>query len=263
MFRSHLGLAALVVLAIFSSPSSAGLLASGGPRTFTLGADGCYLCPSVVDCNGSLDFGPNVESKEPPFADAFFRLDDYADDPGAYRPAARSAPWARIRDTGFVPSFGSERSSHFSGAWFSGGSLSGGGGSGAGGGGANGPGFLGLGGSIHEGVEFGPFHGGLGTSLVSGPGSNQDPGLGLDPNGSGDGFGGGIIVRHLPGSGPISPPNGPTPPDPDPTPPGPHAPSPSAVPEPASLILGCLGAMALFAAWRRRNANGGWRMEKE
>jgi hypothetical protein len=252
MSRSHLGLAALAVLAIFSSPSSAGLLASRVPRTFTLGAGGCCPGPTAVDCCGSLDFGPNVESKEPPFADAFFRLDDNGDDPGAYRPATRSAPWATIRDTGFMPLFGSERTSPLSGQWFSGGSLSGGGGPGAGGGGANDPGFLGLGGSIHEGGEFGPFHEGLGTSLASGPGSNQDPGLGLDPNGSGTGSGGGIIVRHLPGSGPIPPPNGPTPPDPDPTPPGPHDTPPSAVPEPASLILGCLGAMAFFATRRRR-----------
>jgi hypothetical protein len=249
MCRSHLGLAALAALAIFSSPSSAGLLGLRGPRTFTFGAGGCCPCPTVVDCCGSYDIGPNVESKEPPFADAFFRLDAYADDPGADQPAARSVPWATMRDTGFIPSFGSERATPFSGAWFSGGSRSGGGGSGAGGGGGNGPGFLGLGGSIHEGGEFGPFHEGLGTLLVSGPGPNQDPGLGHDLNGGGTGSGG--------GSGPIPPPNGPTSPDPDPTPPVPHDTPPSAVPEPASLILGCLGAMALIASRRRRKANGG------
>jgi hypothetical protein len=252
MPRSNLGLAALAALVIFSSPSSAGLLASRGPRTFTLGAGGCCPCPTVVDCCGSFDFGPNVESKEPPLADAFFRLDDYAGDPGAYQPAARSVPWATMRDTGFIPSFGSERATPFSGVRLSGGSMSGGGGSGAGGGGANGPSFLDLGGSIHEGGEFSPFHEGLGTSLASGPWPNQDPGLGLDPNGSGNGSGGGIIVRNLPESGPIPPSNGPTQPDPDPTPPGPLVTPPSAVPEPASLILGCLGAMALFATWRRR-----------
>jgi len=252
MSRSHLGLAALAALAIFSSPSSAGLLASRGPRTVALGAGGCCPGPTVVDCCGSYDFGPTVESKEPPFADAFFRLDAYADDPGADQPAARSVPGAAMRDTGFIPSFGSERATPFSGVRLSGGSMSGGGGSGAGGGGANGPGFLDLGGSIHEVGEFGPFHEGLGTLLVSGPGPNQDPGLGLDPNGSGNGSGGGIIVRNPPGGGPIPPTNGPTSPDPDPTPPGPHDTPPSAVPEPASLILGCLGAMALFATWRRR-----------